>query len=73
MVGTGFAGGMGKRAWNSGFSGAMGKRAWNSGFSGAMGKRAWNSGFSGALGKRNSLDDEYEEELMIPSGNFLTS
>lgn len=59
---------MGKRAWNSGFSGALGKRAWNSGFSGALGKRAWNSGFSGALGKRNTLDEEYEEDQLIPAG-----
>jgi hypothetical protein len=61
---------MGKRAWNSGFSGAMGKRAWNSGFSGAMGKRAWNSGFVGGLGKRNGLDEEDEEEQLIPSGDL---
>jgi len=64
---------MGKRAWNSGFSGALGKRAWNSGFSGALGKRAWNSGFSGALGKRNNLEEEYEEDQLIPAGTFLTS
>ena len=42
-----FAGGLGKRAWNSGFTGGMGKRAWNSGFTGGLGKRAWNSGFTG--------------------------
>jgi hypothetical protein len=49
----------------------MGKRAWNSGFSGAMGKRAWNSGFSGAMGKRNNLEEEDEEEQLIPSGTNL--
>lgn len=72
MKWTGFAGAIGKRAWNSGFASGLGKRAWNSGFASGIGKRAWNSGFQGAVGKRSQLEDDEEDELeQLAPGNSL--